>query len=173
MCARITVLGTCHDVQGAEKWKGLRLDDAQYKTVLKRLLRGCDFVFEEASGLGPTTLERWCVDRMGADHYLDVDPAVVDRPKFGIDRTGECYPIDASFQNTDFLCSEYVKPQAARERLWLRRIKKASFNKAIFVCGHLHMLSMSFRLRARGYEVEASCYIPWRAFCRRVMDGGA
>src|SRR6266849_2208533 len=54
---QIVVFGVCHDVQGAAKWRGRRINDTQYRTLLRKLFRHRDFIFEEATGLGPTTAE--------------------------------------------------------------------------------------------------------------------
>ena len=56
---------------------------------------------------------------------------------------------------------------ATREELWLRRIQEQVFEDALFVCGELHLLSISFRLRSAGYSVEAFHYMPWQDLCRR------
>ena len=45
MCTKITVFGTCHDVQDMEKWPGRKLSDTVYKRLLTfslRKLRGWD-----------------------------------------------------------------------------------------------------------------------------------
>jgi len=168
MCAQITVLGTCHNVQGAERWHGRKLDDTQYRVVLERLVDESDFVFEEATGLGPTTAERLSAPRLGAGHYLDLDPPLDQRFAFGLaERTGDQSPIDPCDPNTDFCNSELVDPHARRENLWLHTIEEKTFDNGLLVCGFLHTLSMSFRLQSVGYTVRAFHYMPWNKFCQR------
>jgi hypothetical protein len=55
MIPRVTVLATLHVVQGAEKRLG-NVHDPMYVALLNQLMisEGVDFIFEEASGLGPT-----------------------------------------------------------------------------------------------------------------------
>jgi len=166
----MVVLGVTHNVQGAEKWCGRRLDDSQYRTVLGRLLDGKDFVFEEATGLGPRTAEKLSLERLGPGRYLDVDPAVEQRPTYGIPKdTGGQSLIDACDPETDSLYTELIDPHSVREKLWLQRIQERTFGNGLLVCGFLHSLSMSFRLQSAGYTVEATfCYLPWRRFCRSL-----
>src|SRR5438105_2916726 len=167
MSARIAVFGTCHDVQGAEKRRGRRLDDAQYRAMLDRLLHGRDFVFEEATGLGPSTASKMAEARLGPNRYLDVDPAVEHRSAFGIARvTGYPNAIDPSDAETDFVCTELVEPQGVRENLWVGTIAERDFENALLICGFVHTLSISFKLYAAGYTVEAHHYVPWHPYCR-------
>ena len=165
---QMIVLGTWHDVQGAQKRTSRRLDDTEYKKVLERLLAGRDFVFEEATGLGPTTAEHYALDRMGAGHYLDVDPALADRRAYGIsEQTGVSVPINPGDPESESCNSEHVGDQSTRECVWLQRIQEKTFESGLLVCGFLHMLSMSFRLVGAGYAVEAHHYTPWQKFCQR------
>jgi len=51
----VILLGTAHRVQGAER--GIcNIEDPDYETLVAQLCReyAVDFIFEEASGLGPT-----------------------------------------------------------------------------------------------------------------------
>ena len=54
----ITVFGTVHQIQGAEKASWRQIEDPEYVKLVNRFLGGKDFVFEEASELGPTKAER-------------------------------------------------------------------------------------------------------------------
>ena len=54
--------------------------------MLRTLLNAKDFVFEEATGLGPTTAEGLSLKRLGPGRYLDVDPAVEQRDDYGISK---------------------------------------------------------------------------------------
>jgi hypothetical protein len=166
--SQMVVLGTWHDIQGAQKRTGRRLDDTEYKKVLERLLPGRDFVFEEATGLGPTTAAHLALDRIGAGHYLDVDPALAERWAYGIsEQTGVSVPINPGDLESECCNSERVEDQSRRECVWLQRIQEKTFESGLLVCGFLHVLSMSFRLVEAGYAVEAHHYTPWQKFCQR------
>ena len=55
----VILLGTAHRVQGAER--GIcNIEDPDYETLVAQLCReyAVDFIFEEASGLGPTIAEK-------------------------------------------------------------------------------------------------------------------
>ena len=76
MNPRVTVLATLHVVQGAEKRVG-NVHDPVYVALLEKLMlsEGVDFIFEEASGLGPTIAEKLALERLPFGHYVDIDPA--------------------------------------------------------------------------------------------------
>jgi hypothetical protein len=160
MAKHVTVFGTSHRVQGVENFK-FKIDDPTYPVVIDRLLRGKDFVFEEATGLGPTTAEKLVDSKLGPGFYLDVDPSVANRHNYEIGETGRGEPIQPSGPSTDTLNYEFDEEQEKREALWLQRIGEYQFNDALLICGYLHLLSMSFRLRAAGYDVEACYYLPF------------
>src|SRR5580765_382909 len=69
MNPRVTVLATLHVVQGAEKRVGNVLDPV-YVALLEKLMlsEGVDFIFEEASGLGPTIAEKLALERLPFGH---------------------------------------------------------------------------------------------------------
>lgn len=166
--SKMVVLGIWHDIQGAPKRTNRRLDDTEYKKVLERFLLGRDFVFEEATGLGPTTAAHLTLDRIGAGHYLDVDPALPERWAYGIsEHTGVSAPINPGDPESECCNSERVEDQFRRECVWLERIQEKTFESGLLVCGFLHVLSMSFRLVQAGYAVEAHHYTPWQKFCQR------
>lgn len=102
---------------GAKKRKGRSLNDARYREVLEELLQGRDFLFEEATGLGPTTAEVRCNELLGSGRYLDVDPAVKDRAAYGIkENTGEpryvrpCDPDGFTYN------AECIRPQGGTRK---------------------------------------------------------
>ena len=64
MAKHVTLLGTSHRLQGAEKSK-FNIDDPIYTVVVDRLMQGKDFIFEEATGLGPTTAEKLAHSKLG------------------------------------------------------------------------------------------------------------
>jgi hypothetical protein len=62
MSESVIVLGTHHELQGSKRRPG-NIDDPLYEELIVHLIANqtIDFVFEEATGLGPTTAERLSV----------------------------------------------------------------------------------------------------------------
>jgi hypothetical protein len=111
----ITILGTSHDLQGAEKRKS-SVNDPTFSEAIEFLLSGKDFVFEEASGCGPTIAEESAHEKLGPGHYLDVDPSRAHRERYGIgDTGGQPIPIDFLHPVDGYLCPEYDLEQEKRE----------------------------------------------------------
>jgi hypothetical protein len=168
MPAQITILGTCHDVQGLDKWKGRKIGEKDYQEILLGRLQDKDFLFEEATGLGPSIAERLAEKKLGIGHYFDIDPPLLRRSAHGIpNETGNCFPLDPFDDYTEFLCESFVETHEKREDLWVRYVQDQSFENALLVCGQMHLLSMAFRLRSAGYQVTAFLYMPWQQFCKR------
>src|SRR5262249_821252 len=68
----VILLGTAHRVQGAER--GIcNIEDPDYETLVDQLWLeyAVDFVFEEASGLGPTFAEKFALANIGPHRYKD------------------------------------------------------------------------------------------------------
>jgi hypothetical protein len=158
----VVVLGTTHELQNAKK-NPRRIDDPQYRELLDLLIveDGIDFLFEEATGLGPTTAEKVAL-KFGPNRYLDVDPARNDRQKFGIPEStnGHIFlgspvaspPTHASAERI------FHEVHAIRERFWLQQITKRDFSKALMICGMNHTLSLAFRLRDANFDVKTITY---------------
>jgi hypothetical protein len=158
----LVIFGTVHRVQGALKAPNMKhVDDPDYKQFVEGQLRTnhFDFVFEEATGFGPTIAEDLATKILSADHYLDVDPSPKTRAQFGIPPLHEeRVPLGEGY-----LIPEDLDVHALREELWVKRCTDQPFSHALFICGHLHTLSLSFRLRKAGFAVvQASAYIPYR-----------
>ena len=133
--------------------------DPDYPEVLQQLTstKGIDFIFEEASELGPTTAEDVGLPLGG---YLDVDQSREHRQEFGIAKdTSRSSPLDPC-RSRESLCWHMVAEHRKRELLWLQRIEAHQFKRALLICGIAHMLSFSYRLMDRGYEIEAVLYEP-------------
>jgi len=161
----IAVLGTSHRLQGARNAAHLQhINDPSYGRYLETQLRAnhFDFVFEEASGFGPTIAEDLATKFLGEGHYLDVDPHPKNRAKFGIPPLREDHtPIDP-YGDEGCVIHEDLDGQAMREELWVKRCKEQTFTCALIICGFLHTLSLSFRLQSAGFSVEqAGGYIPY------------
>ncbi len=166
MARNLTLFGTSHRLQGAEK-RELNVDDPTYAMLVERFLEGRDFVFEEGAELGPTTAEKLMLGKLGSGFYCDIDPSVKNRlGDYGIGDTGRGYSIDPHDPDTGILHYEYDLEQEKRETLWLKRIREREFGHALVICGYLHVLSMAFRLRAVGYDVETCFYMPLLKLCQ-------
>lgn len=139
----IIVLAVLHALQG-EKFPAYEKDPL-YGQLIEALVcsEGVDFVFEEATGCGPSTAERIARSKLGEGRYLDIDPPKDERPECGIakETSGPCYGLPCGVE-------EYFKEHEKREVLWLKRLRGKSecFDNALVVCGMLHGLSFAFRL---------------------------
>jgi hypothetical protein len=160
----VVVLGTTHELQNAEKnWRSV--DDPQFRELLDMLIAedGIDFIFEEATGLGPTTAEKLSLT-LGTNRYLDVDPPRDEREKFGIPpNTNEPFMLGspvASPPTAVFADRLFHEVHAKREEFWLQQITKQDFKKALMICGQNHTLSFAFRLYAANFDVKTITYVP-------------
>jgi hypothetical protein len=156
----VIVLATHHELQGAEKRSG-NVDDPFYAELLEQLVdaEGLDFIFEEATGFGPTIAEKLSLAKLGAKRYLDVDPSRDEREKFGIPmRTNNPFmigtPPDATF--ADWQSHEV---HAKREELWIQRMTEREFKKSLMICGIAHGLSFTFRLQSAKFTVKTATYM--------------
>ena len=169
----VILLGTAHRVQGAER--GIcNIEDADYKTLVDQLWRehSLDFVFEEASGLGPTFAERFALANIGPHRYKDIDPSTADRKKLGIPpETGKDYRIGKLNFETNhwgFGREEFLEAQEKREQFWLPFIREQKFIRALAICGQAHLLSFAFRLKSDGFNVKAYSYMPYALLARQA-----
>jgi hypothetical protein len=160
---RVTVLATLHVLQGAEKRVG-NLHDPIYVALLNKLMisEGVDFVFEEASGFGPTLAEKLSQEKLGFGRYLDIDPARGDRPEFGIS-VGSSEPnMIGAPPKVGFANWQLLEVHAKREELWMKRMQQREFESAPVICGLVHLLSFAFRLQAANFSVQAIDYANWQ-----------
>lgn len=166
MARSVTILGTVHQIQGAENSprKNTNIEDPFYLTLVGQFLQGRDFVFEEASGFGPTKLERAAqLRRIG---YLDVDPHPDKREALGIGITGgRQIPVNPMGKFSDSYCEEFESEHCKREKHWLKEITSTNFEDALLICGFLHTLSLAGRLRKAGIDVETWTYLPYLKLC--------
>lgn len=156
----VVVLGTHHELQGSEKRSG-NVDDPFYSELLKDLIRGegLDFIFEEATGLGPTTAEKLSQAKLGTNRYLDVDPPLHDREKFGIPKVTNNPFMIGSPPNATFADWVFPEVHAKREKLWIKRMTERDFKKSLMICGIAHALSFSFRLESAQFTVKTAQYL--------------
>jgi len=167
----VILLGTAHRVQGAER--GIcNIEDPDYETLVDQLWLeyGVDFVFEEASGLGPTFAEKFALANIGPRRYKDIDPSAADRKKLGIPaETGKIYRIgQLNFETNHwgFGREELIEAHETREHFWLPFIREQKFIRALVICGQAHLLSFAFRLKSDGFEVRAYSYMPYALLAR-------
>jgi hypothetical protein len=163
MNPRVTVLGTLHVVQGAEKRLGNVYDPA-YVELLNKLIisEEVDFIFEEASGLGPTIAEKLALEKLAFGHYVDIDPARDERSEFGIPSSSSEPNMIGSPPSVSFANWQILDAHAKREDLWLKRIQQSEFNSALVICGLVHLLSFAFRIRDAKFSVQAINYANWQ-----------
>ena len=163
MNPRVTVLATLHVVQGAEKRAG-NVHDPAYVALLNKLIlsEGADFIFEEASGLGPTIAEKLALERFPFGHYVDIDPARNERMDFGIPANSSEPNMIGAPPSVAFANWQILDVHARREELWLQRIQQRKFESALVICGLVHLLSFSFRLQAAKFSVQAINYANWQ-----------
>jgi hypothetical protein len=167
----LIVFGTSHQVQGA-KGHPRNVDDPTYSEFIEGLICGyqIDFLFEEASGLGPTTAEGVALLRLGAGHYLDVDPHRDKRSEHGLAaETGSIWPIDPCDprRSLDVAVWEFLDEHAKRESFWLQRLTAQNFTRGLFVCGYLHTLSFAYVARSEGFKVTSLYYMPHHKLCTK------
>jgi hypothetical protein len=163
MNPRVTVLATLHVVQGAERRVG-NVYDPMYVALLNNLMasEGVDFIFEEASGLGPTIAEKLALEQLTFGHYVDIDPARSERAEFGIPANSSEPLMIGAPPTVAFANWQVLDVHAKREELWLRRMKEHRFESALVICGLVHLLSFAFRLQAAQFSVQAINYANWQ-----------
>ena len=163
MSPRVTVLSTLHALQGAEKRVG-NLHDPIYVALLNKLLisEGVDFIFEEASGLGPTIAEKLALEKLPFGHYVDIDPARGDRSEFGISVSSSEPNMIGAPPKVGFAHWQLLEVHAKREELWVKRMQQHEFESALVICGLVHLLSFAFRLQAAKFYVQAIDYANWQ-----------
>jgi hypothetical protein len=152
--AKVIVLTVPHQLQGPVFQN--YVEDVCYAALLNELLFGVDFVFEEASGRGPSIAEE--VVRKGNvnGRYLDIDHPD-RRQKNGIPSP----TIDCSRSTTWYNC-QVVDIHRKREKLWLEQMKAEQFQKALVICGLHHGLSFAFSLQDAGFpDVDLYDYVPF------------
>jgi hypothetical protein len=159
MSKLVIVLGTNHDLQGAERRNG-NVKDPMYESLLKQLIVGekLDFIFEEATGFGPTIAEKLSLATWGPKRYLDVDPPRDQREQFGIPKDSNDFYMIGSPPEAAFACWQFHEVHSRREELWVQRMTKQPFKRALMICGHAHTLSFAFRLRDANMDAKAITY---------------
>jgi hypothetical protein len=167
----VILLGTAHRLQGAKKGSS-NIDDPDYSILIEQLCStfAIDFIFEEASGLGPTIAEKFALETIGPNRYKDIDPNVEARKKLGIgSHSGKDYRIGRLNFDTNhwgYGREELVDVQEKREYFWLPFIREQEFSRALLICGQAHLLSFAFRLKGEDFDVRAYSYMPYKLLAR-------
>jgi hypothetical protein len=166
MSQSVQLIGVPHQLQGPG-FHGY-VEDPSYSDWVEGFIQaGVDFVFEEAAGRRPTIAEQHALSILHPGHYMDLDPPVNERHKYGlaqVSATGG--PIDPA-HSTDVYESPFVSEQIKREELWQKRMQSEKFQKSLAICGVAHSLSFAFRLHGAGMNVTVSTYIPHGKLCPR------
>ena len=163
MIPRVTVLATLHVIQGAEKRVG-NLHDPMYVALLNKLMvsESVDFIFEEASGLGPTIAEKLALERLAFGHYVDIDPSRAERADFGIPANSSEPNMIGTPPTVAFANWQILEAHKNREELWVKRIEQHKFESALAICGLVHLLSFAFRLQNAKFSVQPINYANWQ-----------
>lgn len=157
----ILVHGIAHQIQGPNFQS--YVEDESFRPWIKSLIRQfqVDFVFEEASGRGPSVAEELVRSLQNKVRYLDIDPPANERAKYGIAQRTGGGPIDPA-HSPDVYEISYVGEQKKREEEWLKRIQGSTFENGLVICGVAHTLSFAFRLQsAELHVINAYTYIPY------------
>jgi hypothetical protein len=168
MSQAIIILGTFHQLQG-RNFTG-HVDDPSCRALIQTLIKtnNVDFIFEEASGRGPSIAEE-LANRVGADRYQDIDPDRNERSRYGIaEETEISIPVDLWSHPPEFYSEQKLQDHQKREDLWITRLQRRHFTTALMICGIAHCLSVSFRLQGAGYAVKAFNYIPHHKVCKHA-----
>jgi hypothetical protein len=172
MSKHVIVLGTVHQLQGAEKDQRAIIDPT-YRQILETKIEQdkIDFVFEESNpDEGSTIAEKTCRKELGDGRYALIDPSRDQRTSLGIGKTVDCCcwnPMDDTVEAKDWICELYPEEHKKREAHWIEMIQKVKFDRGLLICGHAHLLSISFRLQSQNYSVESHSYMPYHRLCER------
>lgn len=163
LAQHVTIVGIPHRIQGANG-RARNVDDPDYSEVLDLLLTGdIDFVFEEACGF-LTTGAALAKARLGPNRYADLDPP--ERSEAA--RTGR---TDEPHRGDQRIWRHHYREQEKREvTIWLQVLREHSFDRALLICGYLHLLTIANRLSAAGYDVDALQYMPWNRLCTHEQN---
>lgn len=166
----VVVIGTVRRLQGADKSPRQNIDDPSFRKLVELFISTCgvDFIFEEASGCGPTDAERIAISHR--IRYTDIDLHEDERRRRGLPvESGRAYVIDGG-KPEDCYVREYLEVHAQREDSWLQEIRKHHFNSALIICGVFHVLSLSLKLGSAGFDVDCICYAPFHKLWTTLLD---
>src|SRR6266849_3970660 len=132
------VLGVSHRVQGDMTFVRA-IHDPDFTTVVSEIISSdhIDFVGEEC-GINVTVAEKVAQDLLGTGHYLNVDPPVEDRTRYGICDT-YCPPPLSGLPVHRWIVAENEK----REQIWVERLIERTAAKGLLICGFYHAFSVA------------------------------
>jgi hypothetical protein len=121
------------------------------------------FIFEEATGHGPSI-----ASDAAAGRYLDIDSETTDEAlsRFSEDSHTLVSDIAQKFKVQEIPTKLGITVQEWRESTWVAKIKTQQFETGLVICGVAHALSMAFRLKAEGFDVEVYCYAPTKIWAQ-------
>lgn len=156
---KLIIFATYHDVMGLRNFRK-NVSDPDYKTILEALMQvhDVDFIFEEASGHGPSV-----ASEMATGGYLDIDSETTEQTLSVFSEDSETHFLPevlgkSRLQQTATKLGLTV--QNWREGCWVTKMKAQQFKTGLVICGVAHSLSIAFRLQAEGFDVEAYRYEP-------------
>jgi len=162
----LIVLGTYHNVQGLKNFGG-SLTDPDYRLILEYLKQkhDVDFIFEEASGHGPSIASETALGG-----YLDVDSETTNAAlsHCAEDSHSLVLEILSKFRVQEIPTKMGLTAQEWREATWIAKIKAEQFTTGLVICGVAHTLSIAFRLKAEGFGVETYCYEPIKIWTNKT-----
>jgi hypothetical protein len=156
---KLIIFGTYHEVTGLRNFRK-NVIDPDYKTIIEALkqVHEVDFIFEEATGFGPSVASEVAVGR-----YLDIDSESTEQALslFSEDSENQFLPEILGKSRLQQTATKLgLTVQNWREQCWVAKIKAQQFKTGLVICGVVHSLSIAFRLQSEGFEVEAYCYEP-------------
>jgi len=166
------MLGTNHMLQGSKKHPHSIIDPLYRSLVtIINTEENVDCVFEEGTELGPTVAEEIAEEKLGKEHYLNVDLPIEKRKVLGIG-IARMHELSQMPRNEvpDLWFELNVESQRKRETAWLIAIQERKVERGLFVCGLAHLLSMAFSLESSGYSAETRIYNPEHRVCLRTHD---
>jgi hypothetical protein len=99
---------------------------------------------------------------LGPDKYADINPP--ERSKAA--QIGATQELDWRDPRDRIYRHFHVEQEKREAKIWLEVLREHSFDRALLICGYLHLLTMANRLSVAGYEVDALTYTPWNRLCR-------
>ena len=94
-------------------------------------------------------------NRTRKGRYLDVDPHPDNRARgLGFHRFRIVTPQSIPTSQVTAISSNMKTTKGRRRRVVVSRVKGQSLDWALFICGYLHTLSLSFRLLSAGVDIK-------------------
>jgi len=163
---KFVILGVDHRVQGDATCEGA-IEDSDYEHLLDTIIdsNNLDFVGEECRS-NPTHAAKIAREQLGEGHHQNVDPLIEnEREQFGIGDTGRRISFRSASGGEYLVTCEIVTEQEKREKIWVNRLIESTSTNGLLICGYAHALSVAFRIRELGFEVNVRTYLPLHKLC--------